>query len=259
MKQLLLITGLILLIGCSKDNIKIPPQATGLAADVEISLSPTSLNLYQDCPHCFWLEKVKGIKRPEKGFPTLLNALDTKIKKYADDYRAKGELPPELKDKVKGRFLPDQKQMTTWRNWRTGLVYDDKGLNARLTGAFDECLLDGDVYIVADFKARGYPPKDEVSKYYQNQLNCYTLLLKANNYKIADFAYLIYYVLDDLQEEGAAKFNIEVVTVKTDTEAARKLFRDAIKTLRNGPPEPKKNCPYCRWRGDSGDITPDSK
>jgi len=33
-------------------------------------LSPSSLNLLEDCPRCFWLQLVKKIRRPNGAFPS---------------------------------------------------------------------------------------------------------------------------------------------------------------------------------------------
>lgn len=49
-----------------------------------IRLSPASLNIFLDCPKCFWLEKNKSIKRPRGVFPSLPGGMDPVIKTYFD-------------------------------------------------------------------------------------------------------------------------------------------------------------------------------
>jgi len=62
-----------------------------------IQLSPNSLNLFLECPHCFWLDKNLGIKRPPP-YPYALNsAVDTLLKEEFDAYRAKNLVHPMLK------------------------------------------------------------------------------------------------------------------------------------------------------------------
>ena len=63
-------------------------------------LSPSALGLFKNCPRCFWLEKVKNIKRPRGIFPSLPGGMDAVIKTYFDTFRAKKELPPELDGKI---------------------------------------------------------------------------------------------------------------------------------------------------------------
>jgi len=102
--------------------------------DKPIRLSPTTgLNLFKECSRCFWLHYNERVKRPRGIFPSLPGGMDLVIKKYFDEYR--GSLPPELEGKIKGVLMPDVNLMNKWRNWRTGLEYEDKELNAVLFGA----------------------------------------------------------------------------------------------------------------------------
>ena len=60
-------------------------------------------------------------------------------------------------------------------------------------GAVDECFVNGDIYMVADYKTRGFGLKENSIGYFQNQLDCYTFLLKSNNYKVNDKGYHVAY------------------------------------------------------------------
>ncbi|MCX5657477.1 MAG: hypothetical protein NTZ48_04540, partial [Candidatus Omnitrophica bacterium] len=150
----------------------------------KIRLSPSALNLFLDCPRCFWLEKVKGIKRPRGIFPSLPGGMDSVIKVYFDRYRIKGELPPEIKGKVEGKLIPEEKTLKKWRSWRsTDLCYEDKAINASLSGALDDCLIEEGFYIPLDYKTRGYELKEGSENYYQVQLDCYCLMLESKGYR----------------------------------------------------------------------------
>src|SRR3989338_6659737 len=59
----------------------------------QIMLSPSALNLFLECARCFWLEKVKKIKRPRGIFPSLPGGMDRIIKTYFDSYRSQ-VIPP---------------------------------------------------------------------------------------------------------------------------------------------------------------------
>ena len=60
-------------------------------------LSPSSLNLLEDCPRCFWLNIMKKISRPSGAFPSLPSGVDKILKEHFDSFMRKGKLPPELK------------------------------------------------------------------------------------------------------------------------------------------------------------------
>lgn len=210
-------------------------------------ISPTTgLHLFKDCPRCFWLHYNRKVSRPRGIFPSLPGGMDIVIKEYFDAYR--GKLPPELEGKIKGKLMPDLALLEKWRNWRTGLEYYDKGLGAVLFGALDDCLIEGGLYIPLDYKTKGSAPGDgDGEKYYQTQLDAYALMLSANGYKTADFAYLVYYYPAKVGENGAVKFDIKPCKVGVNIERVKKLFAEAVGALAGAIPKAAHACEYCAW------------
>ena len=214
-----------------------------------IKLSPSTLNLFLNCPRCFWLEKVKGIKRPRGIFPSLPGGMDRVIKSHFDNFRAKGGLPPELDgtDFEGVRLYSDQTQLNKWREWRTGLEFKDAD-GSILSGALDDLLVRGNRFIPFDYKTKGSPTTEEDAiKYYQNQLDCYTLLLEANNFQPAGYAFLLYYSPKSVGEQGVVQFTIQAIKITTSFERARETFRKAAMLLKSERPVSSSNCEYCSW------------
>jgi len=178
---------------------------------------------------------------------SLPSGMDLLIKDYFDKYRAKGELPPGLRGKVEGKLLDNQELLNRWRNRGGGLYYKDKELDAVLLGLLDECFVDNGFYIPVDYKTRGFALKEDSEKYYQNQLNCYTLLLEENGFKHLSFGYLIFYIPKEIREDGIVKFSIEPIKVKTDPQEARKVFHEAVELLRGPVPASHSECEFCSW------------
>ncbi|MBW2046258.1 MAG: PD-(D/E)XK nuclease family protein [Deltaproteobacteria bacterium] len=209
-----------------------------------IRLSPSALNLFLDCPRCFWLDKNKGIKRPRGIFPSLPGGMDLVIKKYFDTYRIKNELPPEIKGKVSGHLFSDMAKLEKWRNWRNSdLCYKDSG--AELIGALDDCLMDDSQYIPLDYKTRGSELSEDPRKYYQNQLDCYCLMLEHSGFKTKGLAYLVYYWPEEVCQDGVVKFHVEPIRIDTNIESAKKTVSDAVKLLSFPMPQSNPNCEYC--------------
>jgi hypothetical protein len=211
-------------------------------------LSPSSLNLFLECPRCFWLYVKSKISRPETPASTLPRGMDGLIKKHFDSYRESGRLPPEIEGKIKAKPI-QQEILDKWRNWRTGLSYGQEDI--RLIGALDECFIDEEIYIPVDYKTRGYELKSDTVGYYQNQLNIYTFLLEKNGFRASPFAYLVFYVLESLSDNGMAKFDIQLLKVQTDTAKAYKIFTEAGSLLRQTAPPPKN--PGCNFA--TGQLT----
>ncbi len=212
-----------------------------------IFLSPSKLNLFQDCPHCFWLQEIKRRKRPEGPTSTLPRGMDFLIKDYFDKYRALGTVPPEIEGKVMGIPIKDQKLLSFWRNWRTGLRYFDEKLNAELGGALDECFVFENNYIPVDYKTRGFALKEDSLSYYQTQLDCYTFLLQANGHKHLFFGYLIYYIPKKAKEEGAVEFEVNPQKLATSPKRGYEIFKSAVGFLRGPKPSLNDKCQFCLW------------
>lgn len=226
-----------------------PPTAKKKA----FRLSPSALNLYRDCPRCFWLEKVKGIKRPRGIYPSLPTGMDRVIKDYFDTYRAKGALPPEFNP---GRLpnlqlYSNQKQLDLWRDWKTGPALEEPD-GSTLSGALDDLLVCDGKYIPFDYKTKGEALRDGDAerygeRYYQNQIDCYALLLERNGLPQAEFGYLVFYTPKQVRENGWVGFNVMPVRVMTDTSRALKTFRQAVELLKGPIPQIAPNCEYCGW------------
>ena len=214
----------------------------------EVKLSPSALSLFKDCPRCFWLEKVKGIKRPRGIFPSLPGGMDRVIKAYFDTYRAKRTLPPELRiDHFEGVSLyENHAQLERWRNWRTGLQYAEEV--PVLSGELDDLLVKGDRYIPFDYKTKGSPTNEEdATKYYQTQLDCYALMLEANGMRTIGHGFLLYYSPKSVNEHGQVAFEVQPIKIATETGRAKELFRKAVAVLAGAAPASSEKCEYCNW------------
>ena len=213
-----------------------------------ITLSPSALSLFKDCPRCFWLEKVKGIKRPRGIFPSLPGGMDRVIKTYFDTFRAQGTLPPELRvEAFKNISLyENQAQLDKWREWRTGLRYNEE--EGVLSGMLDDLLMKEGLAVPFDYKTKGSPTNEEdATKYYQTQLDCYALMLEANGLKPAGFGFLLYYSPQEVKEFGNVVFEIQPIKIGTDTVRAKALFHKALAILTGAAPQASSKCEYCGW------------
>ncbi|MBI2166702.1 MAG: PD-(D/E)XK nuclease family protein [Candidatus Omnitrophica bacterium] len=216
-----------------------------------VKLSPSTLNLFLECPRCFWLDKVKNVRRPRGIFPSLPGGMDRVIKAHFDTFRTKSVLPPELDgDHFEGvKLFEDQDRLERWRSWKTGLVYRD-GDGSILSGAIDDLLVKGDRYLPFDYKTKGSVTTEaDAVKYYQNQLNCYALLLEENQMPTTGFGFLLYYSPKSVGEKGRVLFELQAIRIPTDPEKAREIFRKAVALL-NGPlPASGAACEHCAWLG----------
>lgn len=214
-------------------------------------LSPSSLDLLEQCQRCFWLQVVKKIRRPEGITPSLPNGVDKMLKQHFDRFRENGKLPPELKDKLDAELFKDIELLRKWRNNLKGIEYLDKESGIMLHGAVDEILEKDGKLTVLDFKTRGFALKEDTPHYYQDKLNLYNLLLRKNNYKTEDYAYLLFYVPEKVMENGEFVFRTELVKMDINIEHAQELFNKAVKILNGEIPEAGDECKFCKWREEA--------
>ena len=212
--------------------------------------SPSSLSLLKDCPRCFWLKFNKDIKRPEGIFPSLPSGMDKILKIHFDSFMRKGELPPELKELKDVKLFDDEELLKVWRSNFKGIPWEDKEGNL-FRGAIDNILKKGNKLIVLDYKTRGYPLKEDTHEHYQNQMDIYNLLLRKNNYKTEDYAYLLFYHPDKVNENGDVVFNTDLIKMKISIENAENIFKNALEVLKDKIPKASEECEYCRWNAEN--------
>lgn len=205
----------------------------------EIKLSPSTLNIYQYCPRCFWLQVKHKIDRPRGIFPSLPGGIDTLLKRYFEPYRDKESLPPLVTGKLPGKLM---------KNFPKELRYFDEKVGVTLRGRLDECIeFEDGSFAPVDHKTRGNRP-EKVYPFYESQMDVYTLLLEENGFKTKRKAYLIYYFPVDIKDNGAFQFEIEVKELNTDPERARRIFHESVELLQsNVMPSHSKECEYCQW------------
>jgi CRISPR/Cas system-associated exonuclease Cas4 (RecB family) len=203
-----------------------------------IVLSPSTLNIFRDCPRCFWLHINHGIKRPRGAFPSIASGLDRVIKEYFDSYREKGEIPPLLKNKIEGKLIPQLPKK---------LFFNDNSKNVALMGMLDECLvLPENLYAPLDYKTRGSLPTN-IHPAYQLQMDSYTLLLEKNNYKTNNISYLLYFVPHSGKLHEGIPFEVKIMEVKTSIDRALNIFYRAVDLLKTPMPTSSEDCEYCNW------------
>ncbi len=208
-----------------------------MASD-HLRLSPSTINLYCDCPRCFYLELKKLSSRPRGIFPSLPIGIDRTLKIYFERFRTEGKLPPELSGTINAKLatgLPKQ------------LKYVDEGLSADLRGNLDECLEFPDgTFAPLDFKTRA-SKTDKLITAYQNQLDIYTFLLEKSGYRTRKVGYLVYYFPESV-EGGDFKFGIDIKEIATSMEAGYALFKKAVDLLRSdNVPVSAPECEYCNF------------
>jgi hypothetical protein len=221
-----------------------------MASEKAIQLSPNSLNLYLECPHCFWLDKKLGIKRPPP-YPYALNsAVDILLKEEFDNYRMRNEPHPLLlENNIQAKLFHNQKLLNQWRNNLSGIRYFDKEIGATIFGAVDDILEFPDGKLAAlDYKSTGSRVANVYDRF-QLQMDTYTFLLEKNGFLTPKKGYLAFYIVD--KDKGfidRLPFRKEIYEIETNPEDIYEIFKDAVTALKQlAPPPHNQDCQFEKW------------
>ncbi len=160
-------------------------------------LSRSKIELFTQCPRCFWLDIRLKIKRPD-GPPFQINkAVDELLKKEFDGYRAQGQPHPLMVDHQIEALPYNHAELEKWRHNFTGVATLHEPTNLHLFGAVDDIWVNdaGQLHVV-DYKATA--KNNEVSLdadwqiMYKRQVEVYQWLLRQNGFDVSDTAYFVY-------------------------------------------------------------------
>jgi len=206
----------------------------------KIWLSPDGLSLLERCPRCFWLKYKKGIKQPEGIVSRLPGRFDKVIKDYFEHFRGISKLPPLLEGKIEGSLQNPFKE----------IYYYSVSKNYGFLGKLDECLvLESGEHIPVDFKTSSTDPrKNDILPAYQRQMDAYSFLLERNNKKISNFAYLMFFYLQESSDlHNGFPILLHIYKVKTNPENVESKIYQAIEVLEGHIPYPSSQCQFCNW------------
>lgn len=231
-------------------------------AKIAFKLSRTKLDLFLNCPRCFYLDRKLGIAQPP-GFPfSLNNAVDRLLKKEFDLHRAKGDPHPLMKaygiDAVPLQHL----EMDTWRNTLKGIQYLHPETNFLITGAIDDVWVakNGELHIV-DYKATAKDKEVTLDADWQDgykrQMEMYQWLFRRNEFSVSNTGYFVYANgrMDRAAFDGKLEFDVKVIPYIGDDSWVEEAILAAHRCLSGDTlPLASEDCDYCRYRKAAGEA-----
>lgn len=216
-------------------------------------LSRSKLELFLECPRCFWLNMKKGVKRPAPAPYTINSAIDFLLKKEFDLHRENGTAHYLIK-KYKIDAVPYKcAEINSWRNNFTGIQFNHKESGFLVFGAVDDIWVNpGGELIVVDYKATG-STEHKIYGSYKRQMEVYQWLLGSNGYKVLNIGYFVFARVNKESGFGAGKlsFDLFVEPQKGDTSWIEGALINARHTLEGPIPGSGQSCLYCFFARDS--------
>jgi len=155
-------------------------------------VSRSKIELFQECPRCFWLVSNKGIKRPPPFPYTINNAVDYLLKQEFDLHRKKGTRHPIMEEAGIDAVPFKTPEIDKWRTNFTGIQYHHEPTDFLVFGAVDDVWVnpEGELIIV-DYKATG-ANQHSVYDSYRRQMEIYQWLLEKNGHTVSKTGYFVF-------------------------------------------------------------------
>jgi hypothetical protein len=173
-------------------------------------VSRSKIELFTQCPRCFWLDARLKIGRPSSPPFNINKAIDELYKKEFDSYREKGVAHPMMEAHGVVAIPFQHENLNTWRANFTGVSTLHKPTNLHVFGAVDDIWInEQDELIVVDYKATAKATEVSISSdwqvTYKRQMEVYQWLLRQNGFKVSDTGYFVYtnarYDLDSFNDK----------------------------------------------------------
>ncbi len=237
-------------------NLYDPDKNNASETGEAFKVSRSKIDLFLQCPRCFYLDRRLGVARPP-GFPFALNsAVDTLLKQEFDIYRQRGTKHPLIERYGVDAIPIPHKDLDRWRHNFTGVQYLHEPTNLLIFGAIDDLWQNSKgEYIVVDYKATA---KDEAITSlnkdwhigYKRQMEIYQWLLRNNGYDVSDTGYFVYCNGKTDREAFDRKldFDVTLIAYKGDSSWVEETVFDIKKCLDGGQiPPAGPDCDYCAY------------
>lgn len=220
-------------------------------------LSRSKIELFLECPRCFYDDVVLGVGRPS-GPPFTLNlAVDALFKAEFDGYRANQKPHPLFATVGLGAVPLQHAHLQVWRTNFTGVRWTDPQTGWTAYGAVDDLWVkpDGTV-VVADYKATAKADAvtpQNIYPGYRRQLEVYQFLVEQNGFSVDSRSWLVYAngIKNAAEFNDTLRFRTTLIPVDCDRSWVELKFREAVSAIAGGSrPAGAEGCEWCGYAAE---------
>lgn len=224
--------------------------------DTPFRLSRSRIEMFLDCPRCFYLQNRLGLGRPSMPGFSLNTAVDELLKKEFDLLRKSGQTH-ELMKQYKINAVPFQHEMMDkWRENFVGISYIHPQTNLEIFGAVDDIWVNkNEELLVVDYKSTSTQEEisleSEYKQGYKKQMEVYQWLFIKNGFKVSPVGYFVFANADkNLPKfDGKLNFKMSIIEHKGDTDWVEPTILALHECLNEDVvPMPSEKCEYCEYR-----------
>lgn len=219
-------------------------------------LSRSKIELFTECPRCFYLDRKLGVGRPP-GFPFNLNsAVDKLLKKEFDIHRAANTRHPLMEHYGIDAVPFQHEMMDEWRENFKGVQFLHEPTNFLVTGAVDDVWVNPQKeLIVVDYKSTSKDAEVTLDADwqmgYKRQMEIYQWLLRNVGHAVSDTGYFVYCNgrTDTEAFDGKLEFDVKIIPYTGSDDWVNSVLQDIKTCLDSGTiPAASEHCDYCQYR-----------
>lgn len=223
------------------------------------TISRSKIDLYFECPRCFYLDRRLGITRPGMPAFTLNSAVDTLLKREFDLLRKNGERHA-LMEKYGINAIPfSHLELPIWRDD----VYKYEGASAlhretnfMVSGIVDDIWKDmKDNLLIVDYKSTSTSKEisldDKWKAGYKKQMEVYQWIFRKKGFKVSDTGYFVFANAGRNRPkfDGRLEFELSIIPHRGNTSWIEPQLREMKKCLdSNEIPKRGAECEHCTFQ-----------
>lgn len=219
-------------------------------------VSRSKIDLFFECPKCFYLDRRFGVSRPGMPAFSLNSAVDALLKKEFDLLRKSGQAHKLMK-KYKIDAIPfSHPELSEWRDdhYRyIGASVLDPESNFMVCGIIDDVWKDSDGKLrIVDYKATSTSKEisleDKWKQGYKKQMEVYQWIFRKKGFEVSDTGYFVFANASRNRPkfDGKLEFEVTIVSYKGNSSWVSPTLMK-MKECLNGADIPASGaeCEYC--------------
>jgi CRISPR/Cas system-associated exonuclease Cas4 (RecB family) len=222
-------------------------------------ISRSKIDLFLECPRCFYLDRKMGLPRPSMPGFSLNSAVDQLLKNEFDLLR-KNKKPHKLMEQYGIDAIPfDHPDLPVWRDdfyQYVGAKFLHQETNLEICGIVDDIWLNQNKeLLIVDYKSTSTSKQisleDEYKQGYKRQMEIYQWIFRHLNFKVSDTGYFVFANAGKNRPEfdGRLEFELTIIPYQGNDSWVEPTIFEIKKCLDSDQiPAASENCEYCEYR-----------
>lgn len=239
------------------------------------TVSRSKIDMFKDCPRCFYMDRRLGLPRPSIPAFSLNSAVDNLFKNEFDLLRQKGE-SHQLMKKYNIDAVPFQHpKLPEWRDdyyKYVGAAVVHKPTNLRVTGIIDDIWQNKkEELLIVDYKSTSTTKEidlnDKWKRGYKGQIELYQWIFRQMGFKVSPTGYIVYAngLKNNPRFDAKLEFDLSIHPFEGDDSWVEPVLQDIKDCLDSDDiPAPGKDkdgitCEYCDYKKASAQMVASMK